>query len=379
MDQSTELSSRQRFRDFMQATGVPRPLCMPLCSALFPNSWAESAGLCREDAGRWNLNHNLAAARACGYVADKMFYDNGYIFKDGHALGWRSETVGEFEGQPITEGRIDTPLGRLVKRNKRIVDGHAEKDHMIAGEDDLRRAEWLIRARTEAVSEIGQATREVRQFVGDEVVLIYLIAQPFEIGYVGAALEDCILLAHDYPEAYGRCMAATRLQALAYIAAVAEAGVDLIMIDSPGTELFSPAFFERYMLESSIELVGHAHACGLPLTFHTCGRPWTYITRGYYNQILPDILESTSGPPEGDVPDQRQARLALDSRVAVRGSVSLDLLRMGTPERVYDEATRLLDAFRGYKHILAGTCETMGGTPPENMKAMARACQDWRG
>ena len=379
MDESTVLSNRQRFRDFMQATEVPRPICMPLCSALFPNSFAESIGLRSEDAGGWNLNHNLEAARACGYVCDKMFYDNGYIFDGKHALGWRSEQVGEFEGEPISEARIDTPLGPLLKRNKHIVDGRAEKDHMIRCEDDLFRAEWLIRARTEAVGDIEEATREVREQVGDEVVLIYLIAQPFEIGYVGAATEECILLVLDYPEAYEKCMAATRVQARTYISAVAEAGVDLIMIDSPGTELFSPTFFERYMLESSIELVRHAHDCGLPVTFHTCGRPWTYITRGYYNQILPDILESTSGPPEGDVPDQRQAREALDPRIAVRGSVSLDLLRTGTSAQVYDEATRIMDAFRGYRHILAGTCETMNGTPPENMKAMAQACQDWKG
>ena len=192
-------------------------------------------------------------------------------------------------------------------------------------------------------------------------------------------MEDCILLALDYPEVYGKCMAASRTQSLAYISAVAEAGVDLIMIDSPGTELLSPAYFERYMLESSIELVRHAHDCGLPVTFHTCGRPWTFITKGYYNQILPDVLESTSGPPEGDVPDQRQAREALDPRIAIRGSVSLDLLRMGTPEQVYDEAMRIMDAFRGYKHILAGTCEVMDGTPPENMQALVRACEDWKG
>lgn len=351
---------------------------MPLCSALFPNSYAASIDLAKEDSGRWNLNHNVAAARACGYVCDKMIYDNGYVFDDAHALGWRSEQVDEFAGEPIVEQRIDTPLGPLVKRNKHIVDGHAEKDHVIRGAEDLLRAEWLIRARTEAVGDIARAVREMREMVGDEVVLIYLIAQPFEIGYVGAAFEDCILLVHDHPEAYARCMAATRAQALAYIAAVAEAGVDLIMIDSPGTELFSPSYFERFMLESSIDLVRHAHDCGLPVTFHTCGRPWTYITRGYYNQILPDVLESTSGPPEGDVLDQRQAREALDPRIAVRGSVSLDLLRMGAAEQVYDEATRIMDAFRGYRHILAGTCETMDGTPPENMTAMARACQDWR-
>jgi len=375
----TASSNRQRFRDFMQASEVPPPICMPLCTGLFPDSYAKSICFPPEDAGRWNLNHNLAAARACGYVCSKMFFDNGYVFDGQHELGWGSEQVDSFEGEPIIEERLDTPLGPLVRRNRRIVDGHAEKYHLIEGVEDLLRAEWLIRARTDAVADIGQAVREVRQLAGDEVVLIYLIAQPWEIGYVGAALEDCILLALDYPEVYGKCMAASRTQSLAYISAVAEAGVDLIMIDSPGTELLSPAYFERYMLESSIELVRHAHDCGLPVTFHTCGRPWTFITKGYYNQILPDVLESTSGPPEGDVPDQRQAREALDPRIAIRGSVSLDLLRMGTPEQVYDEAMRIMDAFRGYKHILAGTCEVMDGTPPENMQALVRACEDWKG
>jgi len=374
MCEQKTLSNRQRFKEFIQSQAAPRPICMPLCSALFPQSFDDGT-----DRGPWGLRNNLDAARECGYIPDKLFYDNNYVFGADHPLGWHRETVGEFQGEPIVESRIETPLGPLTRLNKRIVDGRAVKDQCIKTEEDLKKAEWVIRARTEAAGDITAAMRKARQFVGDELVLIYLLAQPLEIGYVGAALEECILLVHDFPDAYKRVMDATMEQARTYIAAVAEAGVDLVMIDSPGTELFSPRFFELYMLESSCELVRCAHDCGLPVTFHTCGRPWTYIQRGYYNRIVPDILESTSGPPEGDVPDQRRARQLLDRRIAVRGSVSLALLRRGTPEQVYDEATRILNAFKGYRHILAGTCETMTGTPPENMKAMVRALEDWEG
>ena len=367
--------NRQAFRAFLRSPDVPHPICMPLCSALFPQSYAESVG--GIEGGRWGLQENLAAARACGYIADKLLYDQVYVFDGDHPLGWHMETVGEYDGQPLTESRIETPHGPLVKRNKVIVDGRAEKDHVIETEEDLRKAEWLIRARTDAVGDVADGMRDARRIVGDEMVLIYLVAQPFEIGYVGAALEDCILLVLDYPDAFQRCMDAGREQARVYIPAVAEAGVDLLLIDSPGTELFSPTYFETYSIESSREMVSWAHASDLPVSFHTCGRAWTYICKGYYNRILPDIFESTSGPPEGDVPDQRQARELLDPRIAVRGSVSLDLLRRGTAEQVYDEATRIMDAFRGYKHILAGTCDTMSGTPPENVKAMVRACEDW--
>jgi len=374
MSDTPQVSNRQRFREFMQATDVPPPICMPLCSGLFPQSFAEDA-----DGGRWNLQNNLAAARHCGYIADKLFYDNMYVFDTDHALGWQTETVGEFDGQPVTESRLETPHGPLVRRNKRIVEGRADKDHAVKGEEDLRRVEWVIRARTEATEDIKQAMRDARQIVGEEAVLIWLLAQTFELGYVATSMDDCILLSIDYPEAFARCMEAGRAQHEAYIPAVAEAGVDVIMVDSAGTELFSPALFEQYILPSSLNVVRIAHDCGLPMSFHTCGRPWTWITKGYYNQILPDIFESTSGPPEGDVLDQRQAREIMDPRITIRGSVSLDMLRMGTPEQVYDEATRIMDAFRGYKHILAGTCETMSGTPPENMAAMVRAAADWTG
>jgi len=369
--------NRQAFRAFLRSPDVPHPICMPLCSSLFPQSYAEGVG--GIEGGLWDLEQNLAAARACGYIPDKLLYDNMYVFDGDHPLGWHVETVGEYDGQPLTESRIETPLGPLVKRNKVIVDGRAEKDHVIQTEEDLRKAEWLIRARTDAVADVADGMRDARRIVGDEMVLIYLVAQPFEIGYVGAALEDCILLVLDFPDAFQRCMDAGREQARVYIRAVAEAGVDLLLIDSPGTELFSPTYFETYSIESSREMVSWAHASDLPVSFHTCGRAWTYICKGYYNRILPDIFESTSGPPEGDVPDQRQARDLFDPRIALRGSVSLDLLRRGTPEQVYDEATRIMTAFRGHRHILAGTCETMNGTPPENMKAMVKACDDWSG
>jgi len=347
---------------------------MPLCSALFPQSFADE-----RDRGPWNLKDNLSAASACGYIPDKLFYDNGYVFGDAHPLGWRKEHVGEFDGEPIVESRIETPHGPLTRRNKRVVRGRAAKDHLIRGEEDLKKAEWLMGARTEAADEVRDAMKKARRYVGEKLVMIYLVAQPFEIGYVGAPLEECILLAHDYPDSFQRCMDASLAQSKTYIQAAAEGGVDLIMIDCPGTELFSPRLFERYFLRSSKELVSQAHQCGLPITFHTCGRPWTYIQRGYYNRILPDIFESTSGPPEGDVPDQRKARELMDRRITIRGSVSLDLLRRGTPEQVYDEAIRIMNAFKGYRHILAGTCETMTGTPPENMKALVHACQDWKG
>ena len=374
MSEQPASTNRQRFKEFIQSQDVPRPICMPICSSLFPQSFDDGT-----DRGPWLLQSNLDAARECGYIPDKMFYDNNYVFCTDHPLGWHKETVGEFQGEPIIESRIETPLGPLTRVSKRIVDGRAVKDQLIRGEDDLKKAEWLIRARTGATGEVADAVRKVREFVGEELVLTFLLAQPFEIGYVGAALEECILLLYDYPDTFRRVMEASLKQARTYIRAVAEAGVDLIMIDSPGTELLSPRFFEEHVLQSSCELVRCAHECGRPITFHTCGRPWTYIQRGYYNSILPDIFESTSGPPEGDIPDQRKARELLDPRIAVRGSVSLALLRRGTPEQAYDEATRILDAFRGYRHILAGTCETMDGTPPENIVAMVKALEDWEG
>jgi hypothetical protein len=136
-----------------------------------------------------------------------------------------------------------------------------------------------------------------------------------------------------------------------------------------GTDWFSPDFFRTWMLESTRRILGQWRDSGGYVVWHTCGHIAKFIEEGFYNELLPDVFETLSEPPTGNIPSLRWARERLDRRIATKGNVGLEVLLEGTEDDVRKSVDRVRDQTRGYRHIVGLSDDMLGNTPLTNALA----------
>lgn len=105
----------------------------------------------------------------------------------------------------------------------------------------------------------------------------------------------------------------------------------------------------------------------------------SYIWRGYYDRFCPDVFETLSPPPQGDLDNLAETRRRLPSSICTKGNLDLGLLREGTPDQVADATLDILAATRGYRHMVGTADSVLPSTPIENIKAMVAAAKAWGG
>ena len=112
--------------------------------------------------------------------------------------------------------------------------------------------------------------------------------------------------------------------------------------------------------------------------YHNCGLTRELIRTGRFGAFHPDVLETVAPPPEGDN-DLAESRRALDPRICTKGNLSLGLLRDGTPEDVGRATRTLVEAVRGWRHVISTADAVLPGTPPENFMAFVRTAREAAG
>ena len=93
------------------------------------------------------------------------------------------------------------------------------------------------------------------------------------------------------------------------------------------------------------------------------------MEKGYYNRLKPDIFETLSEPPVGNLPSLRWGREQLDPEIITKGNISLDILLNGTPQQVREKVRYVKESTRGYRHIIGLSDNILDHTPCENLKA----------
>jgi hypothetical protein len=149
-----------------------------------------------------------------------------------------------------------------------------------------------------------------------------------------------------------------------------KAGVDYLFYCVSGTEWISPDFFRKYILENTRKAFARWHELGGFILWHSCGKVKKFVEDGFFNELKPDVLETLSEPPVGDLPDIGWARQHLDPAIATKGNVPLDVFLNGTPEAVREQVRRVKDATRGYRHVVGLSDDLLRGTPIANALAL---------
>ncbi|MCL5073604.1 MAG: hypothetical protein M1308_22320, partial [Actinobacteria bacterium] len=89
----------------------------------------------------------------------------------------------------------------------------------------------------------------------------------------------------------------------------------------------------------------------------------------------PDIFESLTPEPLGDISDENSYRKKLDKNICTRGGLSLETLRIGNSNEIENSLMQIKKNYSGYKHIISGTCETLYGTPLGNINILSKIAE----
>jgi uroporphyrinogen-III decarboxylase len=207
-------------------------------------------------------------------------------------------------------------------------------------------------------------------------VSIQWALQPFEL-FGLAAVPDLVMLAMTEPERYRKVCDHIREVNIELLREVFKAGADFVFLGGPGREMMSPKLYEEYMVPDSQKITAAVHEAGGLVYSHICSPIEPFLTQGYYSQMGIDLFETLSPPPVGNVEDLAEARRILPEEMCTRGNVGLDILLNGTVEDVEKATLDVLEATKGYKHMVAASDYLFYDIPLENARAVVRTVENY--
>ena len=134
----------------------------------------------------------------------------------------------------------------------------------------------------------------------------------------------------------------------------------------------SPAVYRSFALDPQIRLAKDIQETGIPLSIHICGNT---------NPIIANMGRTGARILEVDWQlDMAQARRAVPPSTVLMGNVNpSDPLALGSPERVFAAARRVIAATGGRGLFLSSGCALGQNTKPENLMAMVAATEQFNG
>ncbi len=334
------------------------------------NMYVTSSLLHKEWLSDVTFDDVIKANEMCGI--DPMYHpkESTLVFDEQHPLGWKTKVKQVNENERIYEGILHTRLGNLRRLIKEIKgQSYMEIESPIKDESDYEKLiSWLKEARKEA-DYFTYLYKGYKSKVGNKGLLRFEIPLPFE-GMWWMPRHDPIFHALDWPNTFTRFEGEAMETILALIETAVKGGANLIFFGSVGTELYSEKVITEHVLEDAICVAKFIKKQGVLSIFHCCGYAKVWIDTGFLNNVNPDIYESLSEPPVGEIEDLREYRKKINKTICTRGNIDLGILHDGAVDDVEFQVKKTLDEMKGYKHIIAGTCAITIGTPLENLQSL---------
>jgi hypothetical protein len=313
-----------------------------------------------------HVENEIRLARALDYEPMFMTDCTGLLFP------WREDPA-RSDGDTIVSTMPADDRTWVKRVSRRLGEWGDESGFPVQTEADH---EMILAACAEAPrreAEIRRYFRDFRARIGDEGVVV--IGHP-HVTWLAYQAGQRTLVYHlaDHPATFRRSMEAICEAALVVFALAVEEGVDFMSESCSGLEMSSPALFDEIDLPYLVRLSDWTHARDGLFWYHNCGLTRELIRTGRFNAFRPDVLETVAPPPEGDN-DLAESRRALDARICSKGNLSLGLLREGTPAEVAAATRTLVEAVRGWRHVVSTADAVLPGTPPENFLAFVRTAR----
>jgi len=204
---------------------------------------------------------------------------------------------------------------------------------------------------------------------GDRVTIYAGMAGPMTL--VGALFDAATVMRWPIkdPERMDRALEAASLFLLEYARRLFEAGCDVLGIIDPTAsgDLLSVKYFRRHLIPVYERMRKGIQG---PIVLHICGQ-----TQAFLDLIPATGFEAFSF--EGPKVQAQLARERVGGKMLLVGNIpTYDVLLHGTPDRVQEESFKALE---GGIDLLAPSCGVPVQTPSENLMAMVRAVEEFRG
>lgn len=361
------MSGYEKWRRFLAGENVG-PMVSPLCDDWtldIPYVWPfEEPDPFPPGHGDEILSQQMAMAEVCGW--DPTFLCGGGFIPS------RMDVRPEYKSIPIsggnqTETRIHTPYGDLTSIVESKTSTHTVK-RLIETEADLRTMAWVTRAQMEYnEDELAKDGWRRKKALRERGLMGTWFGPPVANGVTKD--ESLFYLEADYPDAFQELCAASFDLAMKQLEILARSGFDYLFYCVDGTEWGSPAFFRQYVQEQTRKIFARWRELGGIILWHSCGHVKAYLEMGVFNDLHPEILETLSEPPVGNVPSLKWARDKLDPRIATKGNMPLNILLQGTTDDVRADVRRIKTATAGTRHIVGLSDDLLKNTPVANAKA----------
>ena len=232
--------------------------------------------------------------------------------------------------------------------------------------------------------QVADRTEEIRTYyrtwrtrVGENGVIVIGHPHPSWLGY---QINPSNIFYHwsDFQDVFVRSMEAMYEASLVVMSIAMDEGIDFMSDSSYGLEMTSPDLFQVMDLPHIRRFAEWTHDRGGLFWYHNCGFTRKMIQDGTFNGLGADIIETIAPPPEGDN-DLAESRRHLDPSICSKGNLNLRILRDGTTDEVISATRSIVDAVRGYKHVLSTADGVLEGTPPENYITFVRTARELTG
>lgn len=220
-----------------------------------------------------------------------------------------------------------------------------------------------------------EATKLLVERVGDRALVMGRADQgPFSLACLLRGPQQFMmdLIALEDPEPLHRLIDYCRRACALFAKAQKDAGAHVTSIGDgfASPDLVSPALYRRFALEPEARLVEEVQGYGIPMSIHICGNT---------SKMIADMGGTGARILEVDWKlDMAEARRRVPPAAVLMGNVNPgDPLALGTPGQVSAAARRVMEATGGRGLILSSGCAMGRDTPPENMKALVAAAEEY--
>jgi hypothetical protein len=300
-------------------------------------------------------------------------------------LQWKEEQVSE---DPVAKKRVDrltlhTPYGDIVRRRESSTISAAQIDESELPAGQLHKIiEWyadeLMCCDLDLIREQIKGYTTVR---GERGLLSSAVTDPWGLfGLLGRRFDAAIYHHMDYPEEHKRL--ADRVLEVAKFQAdiILENDYDFIWNGGiGGITITSPQYYRATRMPYAKEINDYVKSKGGLIYSHDCGRSATMIRQGLYNELAPSCLETLAPPPAGDIDDLRTYREMLDPSICTKGNVDVGFLLHASVEEVQQATLDVIEATRGFRHMVGTGDDVYDGTPLENLTTMVEVAKNYTG
>jgi MtaA/CmuA family methyltransferase len=217
------------------------------------------------------------------------------------------------------------------------------------------------------------AIKTIRKETGGDVFIKSTTASPFVLAGHLMGISQLMISTIENRDFLNEVLALCSEVVLAYAMAQCEAGTHAVgfgaALASP--DVISPKDYIELVQPHEGQIIRAIHEKGCKHVIHICGNTLPIISKMV--EAGSDIIDL----------DQRvdivEAKAAVGGRATLRGNLDpVGLLLEGTPEQVFAASRECIEkAKAGGRFILAPGCTVAYHTPPENIRALQRAVEEF--